>query len=140
MVWCSHPARRAWWAWTRLPAHRCGMTAATAPYTARPSYPATPSIAPILWAMSSRGNCRKLQPRRRKLEWLRAANEPHPPRSAFQQLTGDHQPLDFAGAFAYGAELDVAVELLHRIVFDEAVAAVDLNGVVADANRDFRGE
>ena len=52
----------------------------------------------------------------------------------FEQLPRDHQPLDLAGAFADGAELDVAVELLHRIVLDEAVAAVNLDGLVRDAH------
>ena len=47
-----------------------------------------------------------------------------------QQLPRDHQALDLAGAFADGAELDVAVELLDRVVLDEAVAAVDLHGLV----------
>ena len=56
----------------------------------------------------------------------------------FQQLARDDQALNFAGAFADGAELDVAIELLDRIIFDEAVAAVDLDGFVGDARRRIR--
>ena len=52
--------------------------------------------------------------------------------SGLEQLPGDHQALDFARAFADRAELHVAIEFLNRIVLDEAVAAVDLQGVVAD--------
>ena len=47
-----------------------------------------------------------------------------------QQLPRDHQPLDFAGTFADGAQLHVAIELFRRIIFDEAVAAVDLHAFV----------
>src|SRR6185312_16714142 len=42
-------------------------------------------------------------------------------------------------AFADGAELHIAVELLRWVVFDEAVAAVELHGLVADAHGYFAG-
>src|SRR6185436_20649685 len=47
--------------------------------------------------------------------------------ASLEQLTGDHQPLDLAGAFADGADLRVAVVLLGAVVLDEAVAAVNLH-------------
>src|SRR3954469_19857244 len=44
-----------------------------------------------------------------------------------QQLPCDDQTLNLAGAFADGAQLHVAVELLGWVVFDEPVATVDLD-------------
>src|ERR1035437_5808297 len=51
-----------------------------------------------------------------------------------EELPCDHQALDLAGAFADGAEFDVAVELFDGVVLDEAVAAVDLHGLAGDAD------
>src|ERR1700735_5466061 len=59
--------------------------------------------------------------------------------AAAQKLASDHQALNFAGAFADGAELDVAIKLLGRIIFDEAVAAVNLHAFVGHADGDFAG-
>ena len=55
-------------------------------------------------------------------------------------MARNDQALNFAGAFADGAELDVAIKLFGGIVFDEAVAAVDLDALVGDADSDFAGE
>src|SRR5688572_30088846 len=44
-----------------------------------------------------------------------------------QELTRDDQALDFAGALADGAQLDVTEEFLGRVVFDESVPAVNLH-------------
>src|SRR5947209_5657959 len=57
-----------------------------------------------------------------------------------QQLAGDDHALDLAGAFADGAELYVAIELLRGIVLDEPIAAVDLHAFVGTAHCDFAGE
>ena len=57
-----------------------------------------------------------------------------------EELARDHQPLNFAGAFADGAELDVAIIFFRRIIFDEAIAAENLHGFVRDAHSDFAGE
>src|SRR5580698_1453823 len=56
-----------------------------------------------------------------------------------ENLAGDDHALDLAGAFADGAELHVAIKLFGRIVFDEAVAAVDLHRLVGHANSNFAG-
>src|ERR1700722_17551261 len=56
-----------------------------------------------------------------------------------QNLAGDDQALDFAGSLTYRAQLYVAVELLYRIVLDEAVAPVQLHRLIADLHRDFTG-
>ena len=47
-----------------------------------------------------------------------------------EQLPRNDEPLDFARPFADGQELDVAKELLGRIVLHEAVATVNLDAVV----------
>src|ERR1700690_1784825 len=52
-----------------------------------------------------------------------------------EDLARDHKPLNFAGAFADGARLDVAVEFFHRIVLEEPVAAVNLHRLIGHANR-----
>ena len=57
-----------------------------------------------------------------------------------QQLARDHEPLDLARALADGRELDVAEELLRRVVLDEPVAAVNLHAVLGGAHRDLAGE
>ena len=41
--------------------------------------------------------------------------------------------LDLAGALSDGAQLDVSVELLHRIVLDVAITTVNLDGLVRHA-------
>src|SRR5207248_10493729 len=43
-----------------------------------------------------------------------------------QQVAGDYEALDLAGAFADSAELHVAIKLFRGIVLDEAVASMDL--------------
>ena len=57
----------------------------------------------------------------------------------FEQLSGDDHALNFAGAFADGAKFHVAVKLFRRIIFDEAVAAVNLDALVRAAHGDFAG-
>jgi len=52
-------------------------------------------------------------------------------------LAGYDQALDFAGAFADGAEFYVAIELFGRVVFGKAVAAVDLDALAGDADGNF---
>src|ERR1017187_7123066 len=59
--------------------------------------------------------------------------------SVLQDLAGDDQPLNFAGAFADGAELDVAVKLLSGIILDKSVAAVNLHSFVGALHRDLAG-
>src|ERR1041385_5900564 len=56
-----------------------------------------------------------------------------------QQFPGNHNPLDFAGAFADGAELHVAIKLFRRIILDEAVAAVDLHAFICALHSHFTG-
>src|SRR5436305_1176365 len=51
-----------------------------------------------------------------------------------------NQPLDFTRALADGAQLDVTIELLDRVVLDEAVAAMDLDRLIANSNRHFGRE
>src|SRR5687767_9850175 len=58
---------------------------------------------------------------------------------AGKQLSRNHQPLDLAGAFANGGELDVAEVLFRGIVLHEAVAAEDLDAVLGHADRDLAG-
>src|SRR5580700_3520228 len=59
------------------------------------------------------------------------------PSFALEELPRDHQALDLAGAFANGAQLDVAIELFDRIVLGETVTAVDLHRLVGGAHRNF---
>src|SRR5579883_1201166 len=74
-----------------------------------------------------------LPPPRRGGGRLRAAFE------VAKEFAGDDQALDFAGAFADGAELDVAVELFGGVILEEAVAAVNLHALVGGAHRGFAG-
>src|SRR5580704_15747280 len=55
-----------------------------------------------------------------------------------QQLPGDHQTLDLAGAFADRTQLHIAIELLDRIVLDEAIAAMYLDRFPRDPDGRFR--
>src|ERR1700747_3122337 len=57
-----------------------------------------------------------------------------------QELPRNNQLLDFASAFADGAELYVAIKLFRGIILDEAVAAVNLYALVGDADGDFAGK
>src|ERR1700729_2517606 len=61
-------------------------------------------------------------------------------RMDLEDLAGNDHALDLAGAFADGTELDVAIELLSRIILDETIAAEELDSLVADAHGDFAGE
>src|SRR5271166_1835309 len=70
-----------------------------------------------------------LRPRRPELQLLLA-----------EELAGNDQPLNFAGAFADGAELDVTIILFGGIVLDESVPAVNLHAFVGDADGHFAGE
>jgi len=47
-----------------------------------------------------------------------------------EELPGNHQLLNFAGALADSAELHVAIILLRGIILDEAVAAMNLHALV----------
>ena len=57
-----------------------------------------------------------------------------------EELAGNDQLLNFARAFPYCAELNIAIELFRRIVFDEPVAAMDLDALVGHADGYFAGE
>ena len=48
----------------------------------------------------------------------------------FQKLTGDDKPLNFTGSFTDGAELHITIEFFNGIVFDEPIAAMDLESLV----------
>src|SRR5580658_10607510 len=61
-------------------------------------------------------------------------------RGHFEDFAGDDHALYLAGAFPDGAQLDVAIELLHWIIFDEAVTAEELHGLAADFYSYFTGE
>src|SRR3954467_2741469 len=50
--------------------------------------------------------------------------------SVLQQLPCNHQPLYLTRAFANGAQLHITIKLFRRIVFDEAIATVDLHAFV----------
>ena len=56
-----------------------------------------------------------------------------------QYFARDNQALDLAGTFADGAEFNVAVKLLDRVVFDETVTTVKLHCLIADPDRHFTG-
>jgi len=53
---------------------------------------------------------------------------PHAVRDSLilEQLSRNHQPLNLAGPLTDGAQLDVAIELLGRIVSDEPAASMNL--------------
>ena len=51
-----------------------------------------------------------------------------------QNLPRDHKSLNFAGAFADGAELHVAIELLDGVVLNEAVTSMDLHRLIGIAH------
>src|SRR5687768_16283783 len=59
--------------------------------------------------------------------------------SVGKQLARDDEPLHFARSLSNGGQLDVAKELLRRIVLDEAVAAENLHSVLRCPHRDFTG-
>src|SRR6185437_8961905 len=70
----------------------------------------------------------------------RMLGRPSPARGGhLQNFPRDDHALDFAGALADGAELDVAVELLRWVILDEPIPTVELHGLVADADGDFAG-
>jgi hypothetical protein len=46
-----------------------------------------------------------------------------------EQVPGDDEALDLAGAFVDGGDADVSVEALHGVLAAEAVGAVDLDGL-----------
>ncbi len=48
--------------------------------------------------------------------------------------------MDFACALADGAKLYVAVELFNRVIFDEAITAVDLKRLIGSFDRHFGSE
>src|ERR1700674_3358609 len=56
-----------------------------------------------------------------------------------EDLARNDHALNFAGAFADGAQLYVAVKLLRRIVLDESVSAKHLHRLVGHAHRNFAG-
>jgi len=57
-----------------------------------------------------------------------------------QQLPRNHHALYFTGPFTDGAQLHIAIKLFRRIVFDEAVAAVDLHAFIRAPHGNFAGE
>jgi hypothetical protein len=56
-----------------------------------------------------------------------------------QYLARDNQALYLAGTFADGAEFNISVELLDRVVFDETVTTVKLHCLIADPDRHLTG-
>ena len=44
----------------------------------------------------------------------------------FQELARNDEPLNLAGALSDRAQLYIPIEFLHRVIFDEPIAAVDL--------------
>ena len=56
-----------------------------------------------------------------------------------QRLAGDHEPLDLGGALVQLQDLGVPHQLLDRVLLDEAVAAIHLDGVGGDLHRGVRG-
>src|SRR5258707_4239154 len=56
-----------------------------------------------------------------------------------EDLPGNHHALNFAGAFADGAEFRVTVKFLDGIILDETVASEDLPRFVRDTYSDFAG-
>ena len=54
-------------------------------------------------------------------------------------MRGDDHPLDLVSALVDGGDLGVAVGPFHLHALEEAAAAVDLQGVVGDLQRDVRG-
>src|SRR5437870_689569 len=87
----------------RAAAGSCDSTSVMACASARERPAATPAV---IWARSVIGSA-----------FLRVG----------QQVARDHHALDLRRALADGAELHVAVVLLGRELFDEAVAAEDLH-------------
>ena len=55
------------------------------------------------------------------------------------QMRGDDHPLDLVSALVDGGDLGVAVGPFHLHALEEAAAAVDLQGIVGDLQRDVRG-
>src|ERR687884_1007279 len=56
-----------------------------------------------------------------------------------EYLSRDDDALNLAGALADGAELRIAPVLFRRVIFDVAIAAVYLHGLLRYANGDFAG-
>ena len=56
-----------------------------------------------------------------------------------QQLPGDHQPLNLAGALANRTQLHVAIILLGGIIFDESISPVNLDAFVSAPHGYFAG-
>jgi len=63
-----------------------------------------------------------------------------PGRGLSQRGARNDHALDFAGAFADGHQARVPVHALDGVFAAVAVPAVDLDGIVADTLRHFRGE
>src|SRR5881397_3618031 len=57
-----------------------------------------------------------------------------------EDLARDHEALDLRRALVELHDLRVAHQLLDRVLLDEAVASVDLDGVDGDLHRGVRGE
>src|SRR6185437_570056 len=60
--------------------------------------------------------------------------------SVLQKLPGDHQSLDFAGTLADGAQFHIAIVLFSWIVFDESIAAMNLNALIGTLDRYLAGK
>ena len=68
-----------------------------------------------------------------------SANDPHPQRKFLpHDLLGDRLQLQIRRAFVDLTDLGVAVELLDRILLDEAVAAEEVDSKRRDALGDLR--
>src|SRR5919201_1910646 len=56
-----------------------------------------------------------------------------------QYFSRDDEALDFARPFTDRAQFNVAIEFFGRIIFDESVAAVNLDAFVGDPHGHFPG-
>src|SRR5450756_380712 len=80
----------------------------------------------------------------RGLRGLSATDRPgdpaRDPRAALgAERPGDHHLLDLVGALADREDLRVAIEAAHRVLLDEAVAAVYLHGLLGAAHGQAAG-
>lgn len=69
---------------------------------------------------------------------IRSRSEPVFRKLFFQKLTRNDEPLNLASAFTNRAQLYVAIELLDRIIFDESIAAVNLQGLIGHLHGHLR--
>src|SRR5512134_3372321 len=69
----------------------------------------------------------------------RSASEGCATELASDELAADHQALDLARAFADRAQLDVAEELLRRVILHESVSPMDLHALFGRTHGNLTG-